>query len=510
MDEKANLERRGFMTKTVAGASVIAATAITPSLAKAARVSDKTMLELTASQAASAIRNGDMTSEGYARVLVKRCKELRDLNAFISMDENDVMAAARAADQVLSAGKPVGALHGVPICLKDNINTVGLPTTGATSSLANHRPPGDAPVAAACFRQGAILLGKTNLHELAFGITNNNGSFGAVKNPYDRRMIPGGSSGGTAAAVAARMVPAGLGSDTGGSSRIPAALCGIAGMRPTMGRWSNDAMVPISHTRDTAGPMARSVTDLALFDSIITGEAGFVSAAPLKGLRIGVPRAYYYENLDADLAGVIEAALRQLKNAGVVLVEADIPSLADLNNAVSFPIALYECGQDLPRYLQASGSKLTMKDIVAGLKSPDVKGVFETFIVGPKAIPKEVYESAINVGRPKLQSAYNDYFKQNNLAAMVFPTTPLPARPIGQDAEVEIGGKMFPTFPTYIRNTDPDSNAGIPGVSIPVGLTGAGLPVGIEFNALANQDRSLLGIALVAEALFGPLPAPRI
>ena len=281
-------------------------------------------------------------------------------------------------------------------------------------------------------------------------------------------------------------------------------------MRPTAGRWSNRGMVPISHTRDTAGPMARSVADLALIDTIITGNATAVSAATLKGMRLGVPRGYFYENLDPQLAPVIEQALRKLRDAGAVLVEADLPNLAKLNEAVSFPIALYECGQDLPRYLQESGSGLTLKDVIAGIKSPDVRGVFDTFIVGDKAIPKEVYESAINSGRPALQAAYREYFKANNVAAMVFPTTPLPARPIGADAEVELNGQKVPTFFTYIRNTDPDSNAGIPGLSVPVGLTSDGLPVGIEFDGPAGSDRDVLALGLAAEQVFGRLPAPKL
>src|SRR5262245_59379393 len=209
------------------------------------------LAELTVLGAAAALASGAATSEALADALLARASALKDLNAFISQDPERVRAAARAADKARAAGGARGALHGVPIALKDNIDTTESPTTGGTPGLKGHRPSRNAPVAESLFRAGAILLGKTNLHELAYGVTNNNGAFGPARNPWNRRLIPGGSSGGTGVAVAARLAPAGLGSDTGGSVRIPAALCGCVGFRPTTKRYSQAGIVPISHTRDT-------------------------------------------------------------------------------------------------------------------------------------------------------------------------------------------------------------------------------------------------------------------
>jgi mandelamide amidase len=360
------------------------------------------------------------------------------------------------------------------------------------------------------FSAGAILLGKTNMHELAYGITSNNAAFGPVRNPYDRSLIPGGSSGGTGAAIAARMCAAGLGTDTGGSVRIPAALCGIVGLRPTVGRYPGRGIVPISHTRDTAGPMARSVEDLVLFDSVITGDFTPVPPASLEGARIGVPRGLFYGNLDAEMAPVIEAALAALRDAGCVLVEADIPDVEKLGVAATAPISFYESLHDLTRYLGESGSSLTVEDIVEKISSPDVKAIYDTFIVGPKAPTREAYLNGLESGRPALQAAYRNYFAAQNVSAIIFPTTPLPARPIGQDAEVELNGKKVSTLFTYLRNSRPASTAGIPGLSLPVGVTAQGLPVGLEFDAPAGNDRGLLGLCLAAERVFGMLPAPML
>jgi mandelamide amidase len=210
------------------------------------------------------------------------------------------------------------------------------------------------------------------------------------------------------------------------------------------------------------------------------------------------------------MAPVIEAALAALRDAGCVLVEADIPDVEKLSVAATAPISFYESLHDLTRYLGESGSSLTVEDIVEKIASPDVKAIYNTFIVGPKAPTREAYLNGLENGRPALQAAYRNYFAAQNVSAIIFPTTPLPARPIGQDAEVELNGKKVSTLFTYLRNSRPASTAGIPGLSLPVGVTAQGLPVGLEFDALAGNDRSLLGLCLAAERVFGRLPAPML
>src|SRR5215831_9890065 len=224
--------------------------------------------ELGVSGAAEAIRNGALTAEALAEALLRRCAAAAPLNAFISLEPDRVRVAARGADQQRQRGDRLGPLHGVPLALKDNIDTADYPTAG-TPGLAAHRPKRNAPIVQRLLDAGALILGKANLQELAYGPTSNNAAFGPVHNPYDPTRIPGGSSGGTAAAVAARLAPAGLGTDTAGSVRVPGSLCGVTSFRPSTLRWPQAGIVPISHTRDTAAPMARSVADCVLLDGVV-------------------------------------------------------------------------------------------------------------------------------------------------------------------------------------------------------------------------------------------------
>jgi Asp-tRNA(Asn)/Glu-tRNA(Gln) amidotransferase A subunit family amidase len=463
---------------------------------------------LTATQALAAMADGKLSASDYTAALLARCEALKRLNAFIHLDPDGAKTAARRSDERrrADAARP---LEGLPIVLKDNIDTAAMPTTGGTPALRRHRPKKDSPVAAKLIEAGAVVLGKTNLHELAYGITNNNAAFGPARNPYDTERIPGASSGGTGVAVSARMAPAGIGSDTGGSIRIPAALCGIAGLRPTLLRWAQDGIVPISHTRDTAGPMARSVADLALLDGVVTGSALAETPANLEELRLGVPRGHFWENLHPDTAKIAEAALAILRKAGVTLVESDIPDVAALDQAAGFPIALYETIVDLDRYLDGHGTGLDYPKLVAEVASPDVKGILQS-LLGEMAVPEAAYREALSVHRPKLQAAYADYFRRERIEAAIFPTTPLPAAKIGEDETVMLNGAAVPTFFTFIRNTSPGSVAGIPGLNLAAGLTPAGLPVGMELDGPAGSDRRLLAIGLAIEPLLPKLPPPQL
>ena len=467
------------------------------------------LTELSAVEAAARIRAGTLKSEDLVRALIDVIERKRDLNAFITFDRDRALASARKADALAARKSFAGVLHGVPIVVKDNIHVAGVPSSAGTPALKAFVPTRNAPVAEKLIRAGAIVLGKTNMHELAFGITSNNAAFGPARNAYDPSRIAGGSSGGTGNAIAARMAAAGLGSDTGGSVRIPAALNGISGLRPTLGRYSQEGITPIAHTRDTAGPMAREVADLVLLDTIITGARDKVAPASLRGLRVGVPRAVFWKNLDPETERLATAALDRLRGAGAEVVEVDMPGLAELNGKVSFPVALYEANVDLTRYLKRYRIPLDIKGLAERIASPDVKGLFASAIVpGAKdAIPEKVYRDALAT-RPALQRLYAETFKTHGIAALVFPTTPLPAAPVGDDQTTKLNGADVPTFSTFIQNTDPGSNAGIPGLTVPIGRTAAGLPVGLALDGPAGSDRRLLGIGLALEALFGRLPAP--
>ena len=456
----------------------------------------------TASEALREIGERRISAPEYAETLLAECVRSRGLNAFIHLDPERVLDAASRA---VSGG---GRLAGLPVPVKDNFDTADMPTTGGTPGLRDRRPARNAPVLQRLIDEGAYVMGKLNMHELAFGITSNNAAFGPARNPYDPARIPGGSSGGSGAAVAARMAPAAMGTDTGGSVRIPAALCGVAGLRPTTGRYSQAGIVPISSTRDTAGPLARSVEDLALFDSVIAGVPEGLPGTALRGVRIGVPRGHFYENLHPDTARVAEAALAAIAAAGAVLVEADMPEVPKLDGASGFPIALYETVVELNRYLSESGLDIDFAGLADAAASPDVAGLLQSLTTPEGAIPEPVYREALTRTRPALQAAYADWFASNGVVAAIFPTVPLPAAPVGEDETVELNGERVPTFLTFIRNTGPSSVAGIPGVTLPAGLSPGGLPIGMELDGPAGSDRALLALAASVEAVLPATPAP--
>jgi mandelamide amidase len=473
---------------------------------------DRNLSLLTVTQAARLIRDGEVSSTQLTRALLEKIRANRDLNAFITIDENAALAAARRADQERQHcdARELGPLHGVPLVVKDNIHVAGLPNTAGTPGLRNFVPEDNAPVVQALLDAGAVILGKTNMHELAFGITSNNAAFGGVRTPYDKSKFAGGSSGGTASAIAARLAPGGLGTDTGGSVRIPAALNGIAGLRPTIKRYPQVGITPLASTRDTAGPMARTIADLVLLDSVISREWRRVDPRAPQTIRLGmVPEMF--ASLDEETRILTEHALDQLRRAGVAVVQVQMAGLADLNAKIGFPVALFEANRDVTAYLINYHIGLTLEQLAARIASPDVKGIYQGAVVtgSPGAIPESVYNDAINVFRPQLQQLYADTFKNYEIDALVFPTTPLPASPVvGSDEFVNLNGTKVPTLLTYIRNTDPGSNAGVPGLSLPMALTKSGLPLGLELDGPAGSDRKLLGIGFALEQILGRLPPP--
>ena len=507
----ANPSRRDILTSSIA---LAAGAAALPSLgyvsSAMADSSSPTAVEIVA-----AIRDKKTTATGAVRAALERAEQLKELNVFIILNKDGALAAAAQVDK----GERTGALAGLPIVVKDNINTSDMPTSAGTPALQHARPTKNAPSLQKLLDAGAIVIGKTNMHELAFGITSTNLSpfAGPVKNPYDRKRIPGGSSGGTAAAIAARIVTCGLGSDTGGSTRVPAALTGTVGLRPSVGnggaeRRYDDAnlVVPISHTRDTVGPMGRTVADVALLDSVITGTP-MAQAEPLRGKRLGIPAAFW-SGLDRDLEAVAKAARAKLVEAGVVLVDADMTGLFEQNSKVSFPVALHEPIADIPAYLGASGIEgITLADIASKIASPDVQGAFGAITADAFGA---AYPDAIEVQRPALQKMYEAYFRDNNLDAILFPTTIAPAPLIDAQkgsSEISINGdKPVPTFDTLIRNSDPGSNAGLPGLSLFAGMTPGGLPVGLEIDGPLGSDAKLLGLGLSIEGILGTAPPPKI
>ncbi|CAG4895627.1 indoleacetamide hydrolase [Paraburkholderia saeva] len=476
-------------------------------------------LALTATEAVAAIQQGRIAATDYIATLLARAAALSTLNALTALNMDGALDAARRIDALSTAERTRLPLAGLPVVIKDNINTVGLQTSAATPALENFVPSTNAPSVQRLIDAGAIVLGKANMHELAFGITSTNlaSHAGPVRNPYDPSLIPGGSSGGTAVAVAARIAPAGLGTDTGGSTRIPAALTGTAGFRPSVGnggaaRRYHDtlAVVPISRTRDTVGPMARTVADIALLDGVITGDST-LPAVSLAGLRIGLP-APLWAGLERALESVARGAVKRLAAAGVVFVEVAMPDLLELNDRISSPVALHEPVDDVPAWLVTNHAPVrTVVDIAARIACPDVRSAYDAIIADVFA---GQYDAAMNTWRPQLQQLYDTTFSTQQIDALLFPTTILAAVPIddinGSSTVTIDGGEALDEMAAFLRNTDPASNAGIPGLSLPAGMTGDGRPVGLELDGPTGSDRRLLAIGIALEQLLGPLAAPTL
>jgi Asp-tRNA(Asn)/Glu-tRNA(Gln) amidotransferase A subunit family amidase len=459
---------------------------------------------------------GKVTSEALVTEAIKRAKENAVLNAFVTLDEAGALAAARRIDAMVKKrhGKRCGALAGVPIVVKDNTHVAGLPSTAGTPALKDFVPKADAPVVRKLHAAGAIVLGKTNMHELAFGISGYNPTFQTgpevgVRNAYDHSRSAGGSSSGTGAALGARIVGAGLGTDTGGSVRIPCAFNGCAALRPTVGRYSRAGIEPISHTRDTAGPMALAMSDIELLDRVITG-ARRARAADLRKVRLGVVKALL-ANMDSDTQQAFDAAVAKLKGAGVTVIEVDMPKLMELNAAVGFPVALYEAYDDVVAYLAKYRPGLTIQAMAERIASPDVKGTFQGLVIARK-LPgpnnttvdaKPAYQAAMKTARPAMRRLYAKTFRANRLDAIIFPTVPKVAMLANPESS------SVPTFVAVIQNTDPGSDAGVPGLQLPIALGATTkLPIGMEFDGPVGSDRRLVSIGLAAQALLGRLPAP--
>jgi len=424
---------------------------------------------------------------------LERAREIADLNAFITL-----------ADRAQGSAGP---LAGVPLAVKDNLDTREFPTSGGTPSLRASRPQRDQHAVERLRAAGAAVIGTTNLHELALGVTSNNATFGPVRNPHDPSRSAGGSSGGSAVAVATGVVPLALGTDTGGSVRVPAAHCGLVGWRPTVGRWGTGRTVPISSTRDTAGVLATRVADVTVVDELVTGEP----AAPAgdRPLRLGVPRTGFFDGLHPEVAATVERALDRLSDAGVELVEVRVADAHDLDAECGLPIVFFEIVRELPAYLATlpgPENRLTLADVLAEVASPDVRGTLG-FAAGG-SVTDEYYRQNLAV-RDRLRAAFAAALRPADggpLDALVYPTVPLPAPPVGDDDTTELNGRQVPVFLTTIQNTGPGSTAGMPAISLPAGATAAGLPIGISLEALPGGDRALLATAGRVEAALAAAP----
>lgn len=509
MTANSGTTRRTFLTWSAALATGAISCATEEDISGQANTTS--LIDLTAREAVSAMLRGDISAEAYAEALVRRCESGKHLNAFINFDAARVLEAARKADTSRSMGAELPPLHGLPIPIKDSVNAAGYATTGGTRALRNFYPAEDSPLVQKLKEAGAIVLGKTNVHELSFGWTSNNQEFGAVRNPYDIDRIPGGSSGGTAAAIAARMAPIGIAEDTQGSIRVPAAMCGLAGFRPTLHRYPNQGVIPITPLFDQVGPLARNVSDLALFDHVMTGAPLTNNSISLRGLRIGVPREYFYSVLNEDVERICEEALLRLADAGVILVEAEITDLKRLIDLTTARVQLYHVLPMLTQFLTDFDTGVTFDELMAQVSS-DIKAVFSRLVLpGSELSPTiEDFTAARDQHLPALRKTLASYYHDNNLAAMVFPVAQITAPLIGQNPNMTVNGQSVSFENLISRNISPGSTGSLPGIVVPAGLNRDGLPVCLELDGPAGSDQSLLGIGVAIESILGQLPPPRL
>jgi indoleacetamide hydrolase len=493
------MERRSVLSGLLAGLAPRWA------VGRAARAADP--FDVSAEELAALFRSKRLGVVEHARQVVDRVERARSLNAFITFDAERFLEDAQRLER---SRRRDGLLFGVPVPIKDSINTAQYPTTAGTTALKQFQPAEDAPLVAQLRQQGALVLGKTNLHELSYGWTSNNRAYGAVHNPYDLSRIPGGSSGGTAAAVAARLAPFGVAEDTEGSIRVPAALCGLAGFRPTTGRYTTEGAVPISPLFDQIGPVAAHARDLLLFDRVAGPSRQPIAPATLHGVRLAVVRRDAWTDLHPDVESAAEAALRRLQERGVELVEAEFPDLTAMVEAIAEPIQNRDVRVALTAYLHRYHAPAHFDAVVAAA-SADIRGVFDRDVLpgSPGFVTDERYREMVTVLRPQLQAAYAAFFARTRADAMVFPTTRVTAPRIGEEDTVDIGGRRIEFTHAVAGNISAGSTAGLPGLVLPIGLDPGGLPISLEFDGPSASDARLLSIAAAVESALGRLPPPR-
>jgi aspartyl-tRNA(Asn)/glutamyl-tRNA(Gln) amidotransferase subunit A len=433
------------------------------------------------------------------KLMLSRIEQLNPkLNAYITVVAELALAQAKKAEAELCTPRSRkrhrdrGALHGIPISLKDNIYTAGIRTTAGSKILRDFIPMRDAPVVTQLLEAGAVLLGKTNMHEFAYGVTSNNPHFGPVHNPWDLSRIPGGSSGGSAAAVAAGLCYGSIGTDTGGSIRIPASLCGIVGLKPTIGRISTDGTVPLSPRLDCVGPLGRTVHDAALLAEPILVRANreprLSSTRNLsrgsRKFKLGLPNELFFEAVSADVLEVFRAALHSLCELGAKIENVSIPLLEETESAgnqIAWPEATHY-------HQQAGWFPSHAADYGDDVRARIGMGA---------SVSATVYLEALEL-RDKFIQQLHLAMADAGVDALAVPTTPITA-PLINEETTRINEKDYPTRALLLRNNRPANLAGVPAISIPCGFTSAGLPVGLQFIGAVADEHLLLRIAQTFE-----------
>ena len=462
----------------------------------------------TLSQLAEGLRRKSFSSVELVGELLARIEKSQPLlNAFISVTAEEALAAARAADRTLAAGDG-GALTGVPIAHKDIFCTEGVRTTCGSRMLDNFVSPYDATVVAKLKRAGAVMLGKTNMDEFAMGSSNENSFYGPVRNPWNPQLVPGGSSGGSAAAVAARLVAGATATDTGGSIRQPAALCGFTGMKPTYGRVSRYGMVAFASSLDQGGTLTATAADAALmlremagFDprdstSVETPVPDYVAALeePIAGLRIGVLAEFFDKGLDAENERCVRAALKVLEGLGAKVTQASLPNLP-LSVPVYYVVAPAECSSNLARYDgvrfgHRCENPRDLNDLYRRSRGEGFGAEVKRRVMTGTYVLSAGYYDAYYLKAQRVRALINEDFARafNGVDVLIGPTTPTPAFPIG--------AKTSDPITMYLNDiyTIGANLAGLPAISVPCGFV-QGLPVGLQIVGPHFSEARVLSAA---------------
>jgi aspartyl-tRNA(Asn)/glutamyl-tRNA(Gln) amidotransferase subunit A len=501
-----------------------------------------TLIDLTAAELINSLNSGEITSVECTRAFLDRIDQCDGkVKAFLRVDPPAALARAEEIDARRRLGKPIGRLAGLPVAIKDLLCTKGETTTCASRILENFKPPYDATVIAKLKAADAVLIGKTNMDEFAMGGSNENSGFFPVHNPWDLSRIPGGSSGGSAASVAAQMAPLAVGSDTGGSIRCPAALCGITGMKPTYGRVSRYGLVAFASSLDQIGPLGRTARDAALLLEVLAGHDQMDSTSidvpvppytktiekPLENLRIGLVREHFGEGLHTEVESAVREAMRVYESLGAKVKEVSLPH-GKYAVATYYIIAPCEASSNLARYDGVHyGHRTNEKEMIAELEAqrrgliksgdrtaadalenplirmyrrsrsegfgPEVK---RRIMLGTYALSAGYYDAyykkALKVRR-LIRQDFDKAFEEVDLLAG--PVTPTPAYKLGEKVDDPLAMYLFDLY-TVSTNL-----AGLPGISIPCGFSSAGLPIGLQLQApILEEERLLRGANMFQQA----------
>ena len=426
-----------------------------------------------------------------------------DLRAFITVTAEQALSQARQADRELAQGRDRGPFHGIPVAFKDLFATRGVRTTAGSKVYENYLPEIDATVVEKLLAAGAVPLGKLNMHELAYGITSANPHFGAVCNPWKRHHSPGGSSGGSGAAVAAEMVFMAMGTDTGGSIRIPASFCGTVGLKPTYGRVSRFGVLPLGYSLDHVGPLGRSVRDAALGLNVIAGHDPLdptssrrpvVDYVPgpdctIGRVRIGVPDSFFFDRLDGEVEAAVRGGLARAESLGAEIRPIRLPDMEALN-AIARIILLSEASAVAEPYPQDRS-----------LYGADVRALLDQ----GRLVPATDYINAQRLRR-RIRREFDRVWKE--VDCLITPATPIPAPRIG-DTTVRLGGREEDVRLAATRLVRPVNALGYPALSLPCGLSAAGLPVGMQIIGPAFEEALVLRVgAALEDSGVGISPCP--